>query len=135
MWIADPKAINHILKNSDALYGKQNGVRELLALVSDRGLVWADGSAFSNLVPFQILTWAGDAHKRQRRAMSPAFGLVEAKALLPYFAQSVAKVSSCFMSVELCDRRVLPVAGRQMARVDRELRLWRVLGHRYTFVA
>ena len=95
MWIADPKAISHILKNSDTLYGKPNSARELVALVVDRGLVWADGSAFSNLSPSQILTWIGDAHKRQRRAMSPAFGLVEAKGLLPYFAQSANKVSGC----------------------------------------
>ena len=29
----------------------------------------------------------GDVHKRQRRAMAPAFGLVEAKALYPYFTR------------------------------------------------
>ena len=98
MWIADPKAIGHILKNSDTLYGKSNSVREVLVWISDRGLIWADGNALSNLVPFQILTGAGDAHKRQRRAMSPAFGLVEAKGLLPYFAQSVDKVGDRLVS-------------------------------------
>ena len=99
MWIADPKAISHILKNSDVLYGKPNSMREMIALLTDRGLVWADGSVFSNLVTFQILTWTGDAHKRQRRAMSPAFGLVEAKGLLPYFTQSATKVGSHIMSI------------------------------------
>jgi cytochrome P450 len=89
----DPKAISHIFKSPNVLYGRLDSVREMLALVTDYGLIWADGNAFSNLVPFQILTWAGDAHKRQRRAMSPAFGLVETKGLLPYFAQSVDKVS------------------------------------------
>ena len=33
----------------------------------------------------------GDVHKRHRRAMSPAFGLVEAKSLLPYFMNSATK--------------------------------------------
>ena len=49
MWIADPKAISHILKNSD-LYKMSNSVRELIALVTDRGLLWADGNALFNLV-------------------------------------------------------------------------------------
>ena len=42
----------------------------------------------------------GDVHKRHRRAMSPAFGLVEAKSLLPYFVDSVTKargVLLCFV--------------------------------------
>ena len=99
MWIADPKAINHILKSSDVLYGKLDSAREVVALLTDRGLVWAEGNVLSNLVPFQILTRTGDAHKRQRRAMSPAFGLVEAKALLPYFAQSANKVGIFLVSL------------------------------------
>lgn len=33
----------------------------------------------------------GEIHKRHRRAMAPAFGLVEAKALLPYFMDAVTK--------------------------------------------
>ena len=33
----------------------------------------------------------GDVHKRHRRAMAPAFGLVEAKGLLPYFMDTVNK--------------------------------------------
>jgi cytochrome P450 len=104
LWTADPKAISHILKYSDTLYRKPNGMRELIALITDRGLIWADGNTFTYLVPLQILTWAGDAHKRQRRAMSPAFGLVEAKGLLPYFTQSATKVGSYLMSAQRCDR-------------------------------
>ena len=33
----------------------------------------------------------GDVHKRHKRVMAPAFGLVEAKALLPYFMDAVTK--------------------------------------------
>jgi cytochrome P450 len=104
LWIADPKAIGHILKNSNTLYGKLDSMREFVALVIDRGLVWADGSAFSNSAPFRVLTSTGDAHKRQRRAMTPAFGLVESKGLLPYFAQSATKVGSHLLSIQRCDR-------------------------------
>lgn len=32
--------------------------------------------------------------------MTPAFGLVEAKGLLPYFAQSIAKVGSLPVPIE-----------------------------------
>ena len=34
----------------------------------------------------------GEMHKRQRRAMAPAFGLIESKALLPHFMDAVTKV-------------------------------------------
>jgi cytochrome P450 len=92
VWVADPKAINHILKNSTTTYRKLENVREMIAFILDRGLAWADGNTFPSSIYSQILTLTGDTHKRQRRAMTPAFGLVEAKGLLPYFAQSVAKV-------------------------------------------
>ena len=48
LWTADPKAMNHILKNSCTLYKKQENVREMIALFVDRGLIWADGNALSN---------------------------------------------------------------------------------------
>jgi cytochrome P450 len=104
LWVADPKAISHILKNTVTRYGKPSATRELIALVIDRGLSWADGRAFSNLASSSILTSAGDVHKRQRRAMTPAFGLVEAKGLLPYFAQSATKVRDRPMSIWRRDR-------------------------------
>lgn len=69
-------------------------MREIIAFILDRGLAWADGDAFPDSVYSPILTSTGDTHKRQRRAMTPAFGLVEAKGFLPYFAQSVAKVGN-----------------------------------------
>ena len=118
LWIADPKAINHVLRNSGTLYRKPENIRELTALILDRGLSWADGNAFSMYIYPDILTLTGDVHKRQRRAMTPAFGLVEAKGLLPYFAQSATKVRPCIMPVQNCDRSTLRTAGRQMARVD-----------------
>ena len=126
-------AISHILKNSVTHYGKLNSSREGIALLMDRGLSWSDGSAFPNSAS-HILISAGDSHKRQRRALAPAFGLVEAKALLPYFARSITKVSSCLASIQRCDRQVLYAAGGEMARVDRRLHHRRVFGGRYTFM-
>lgn len=93
LWIADPKAINHVLKNSTTLYRKPDNLRELISLTLDHGLAWADGNVFLNLVYSRVLTPVGDIHKRQKRNMAPAFGLIEAKGLLPYFAQSVTKVT------------------------------------------
>jgi len=111
LWIADSKAINHILRNSGTLYRKMDGLREITALILDRGLAWADGKAFSKSVHPHILTVTGEVHKRQRRAMAPAFGLVEVKGLLPYFAQSATKVRPCVMPVQNCDRSALCAAG------------------------
>lgn len=112
LWIADPKAINHIFKNSSALYRKLDSTRAMTELIIDRGLAWAEGNVFSNPIYPHILTATGEAHRRQRRAMTPAFGLVEAKGLLPYFAQSATKVRSCLTPVKHCDRSALHAAGR-----------------------
>ena len=43
----------------------------------------------------------GDVHKRQRRAMAPAFGLVEAKGLLPHFMDAVTKVHELLLCLIL----------------------------------
>lgn len=48
LWVADPKAISHILKNSTTTYRKLENVREMIAFILDRGLAWADGNVFPN---------------------------------------------------------------------------------------
>jgi len=45
-------------------------------MLFDRGVAWAEG----------------DVHKRQRKAMAPAFGLSESKALVPRFLLVANKV-------------------------------------------
>ena len=107
MWIADPKAINHILQKSGYLYAKPSDVRERTALLVDRGISWAEGRLFVTHHTQSFPTssssnnFTGDVHKRHRRAMAPASGLVEAKGLLPCFMDSVAKVSElCFHPLE-----------------------------------
>jgi len=52
LWIADPKAINHILQKSGYLYAKPNHIREGSALVAGHGIVWAEGEFFIVTGPF-----------------------------------------------------------------------------------
>ena len=50
--------------------------RELAAVLLDRGVLWAEG----------------DVHRRQRKALVPAFGPSESKALIPRFLSVANKV-------------------------------------------
>lgn len=43
LWIADPKALNHILQKSGYLYAKPNDLQELSALIADRGIAAVEG--------------------------------------------------------------------------------------------
>jgi len=95
LWIADPKAINHILQKSGYLYARPSNIRERSALFTDYSILWAEGELSIAANPFPLpscLTITqGDVHKRHRRAMAPAFGLVGAKGLLPYFMDTSNK--------------------------------------------
>jgi hypothetical protein len=44
LWIADHKAIKHILHKSGYDYPKPPGDKPLRAMVTDEGLAWADGT-------------------------------------------------------------------------------------------
>jgi cytochrome P450 len=95
LWIADPKAIHHILQAASHLYEKPAFTREQIATLMDNGLASTAGESESfvfHRVKLLILS-LGDVHKRQRRAMTPAFGLVEAKALYPYLSRCSDSVS------------------------------------------
>jgi len=76
LWIADPKAISHILHSTD-LWAKTVVTRELGAILLDRGVVWAEG----------------DVHRRQRKVLVPAFGPNESKALMPRFLSVANKLA------------------------------------------
>ena len=94
LWVADPKAIHHILQRSDRLYEKPRFMMEQAVAILDWGLVTVEGRFPLKSRVIHVLTLTpGDAHKRQRRAMTPAFGLVEAKALYPYFVRCSNSVS------------------------------------------
>ena len=104
--MADPKAISHILQKSGYLYVRPDILRERMALVTDHGILWVQGeppiAVSSFFLPLSSANNpVGDVHKRQRRAMAPAFGFVEAKGLLPYFMDSVTKVR------ELCSYSIM----------------------------
>ena len=43
LWVADPKAIHHILQGSSHLYEKTPVIKELLAMVTDRGIATVEG--------------------------------------------------------------------------------------------
>ena len=58
LWVADPKALHHILQATSYLYVKPSIRRETSSLIADKGLVWADGTTASN-----HQTWA---HQRSR---------------------------------------------------------------------
>jgi hypothetical protein len=94
LFIADPRAIYHILQGTIYLYEKPRVAMEMLALVLDRGLASVGGSLpLTSCVIYHSILRSGDVHKRQRRVISPAFGLVESKALYPYFARCANSVS------------------------------------------
>ena len=102
LWVSDPKATHHILQGSGYLYEKSRATSERFATVMDRGLIVVEGKLFfffHILFNIPLTPTQGDVHKRQRRAMVPAFGLVEAKALYPYFVRCSGSVSGFSVSV------------------------------------
>ena len=55
LWIADPKAINHILQKSGYLYAKPSNARERIALLGDGGVASVEGE--SSLTISHSLPW------------------------------------------------------------------------------
>jgi len=51
LWIADPKAINHILHKSGYLYAKPANFREGIALLTGRGILSAEGEFLTTIGP------------------------------------------------------------------------------------
>jgi hypothetical protein len=100
--------------------------REFAAVVFDRGLVWAEG----------------DVHRRQRKAMTPAFGPSESKALMPCFLSVANKVCedhrgpptlllSIANHLTLISRFIPHTVGRQVEghNCERGLRRFAYPGH------
>lgn len=77
LWIADHKAIKHILHKSGYDYPKPPGDKPLRAMVTDQGLAWADG----------------EMHRRYKKILLPAFGIPEAKEFLPTFTHVVTRLA------------------------------------------
>ena len=95
LWVADPKAVHYILQGSHDTYDKLPIMKEMFATLM--GSRPGDGRAerkFFCHTSRDIITKSelGDEHKRQRRAVSPAFGS-GTKALHPYFSRCCNTVS------------------------------------------
>ena len=100
LWIADPKAVYHIIQSSSHLYETPQAVREMLAMVLDRGVGLVSGESpfiYHTLCNRPLTPSPGDKHKRYRRAMAPAFGLVETKALHPHFSHCSNSVGHSYI--------------------------------------
>ncbi|GAA5976836.1 hypothetical protein JCM10908_005646 [Rhodotorula pacifica] len=67
--LTDPAALNHVLTANTYDYAKPDEVRGDLAMVLGKGVVFAEG----------------EAHRRQRRLMNPAFAPSNLKAMTPGF--------------------------------------------------
>ncbi|CAL1711674.1 unnamed protein product [Somion occarium] len=77
LWVSDPKALQYIYQTSGYNFPKQPERRVLSRLLSGEGILWADG----------------EVHKRHRKAMLPAFGQAEARALVPIFNRCAAAIT------------------------------------------
>jgi len=55
LWIADPKAINHVLQKSGYLYAKPSDIRERFALSAGHSILWADGELTITTNPSQMM--------------------------------------------------------------------------------
>ena len=95
LWVADPKALHHIFQATSYLYQKPAHLLEINSIVTDHGLLATQGE---DKLPcqsffFQLILSPGADHRRQRKAMMPAFGLTASRELLPRFTEVVDKVT------------------------------------------
>lgn len=96
LFLADPKSLHHVMQASPYGYKRVSGQRVISALVMDRGLLWADGTKMVYpLFPISDrLSSTGDVHKRQKRAILPAFSVPEIRAFLPIFLSDIEKIAA-----------------------------------------
>ena len=100
LWIADPKAIHHMLQGTSYLYQKPAHFMRIVQMFLDRGVGAVEGEFTPTSHVLHLIASLGDDHKRQRRVIAPAFGLIEAKALYPCFSQCSNSVSHYVLNHE-----------------------------------
>ncbi|KAF9787463.1 cytochrome P450 [Thelephora terrestris] len=83
LWVADPKALHQILQATSGLYVKLPIRRETTSIVTDKGLLCVEG----------------EAHRRQRKAMMPAFGLTTSREYLPRFIEVIEKLDGMWKDI------------------------------------
>ncbi|KAF8173882.1 cytochrome P450 [Mycena galopus ATCC 62051] len=76
--LCDPKAVNHFYSMERTIYVKSEMVRAVIANLFGRGLLWAEG----------------DSHKRQRKALTPAFSNAAIRRLTEVFYDSAHKLKT-----------------------------------------
>ncbi|KAJ7464548.1 cytochrome P450 [Mycena latifolia] len=74
--LCDPKAVNHFFSMERSIYAKPKMTRDIIANLFGRGLVWAEG----------------EGHKRQRKALTPAFSNAAIRRLTSIFYDSAYKL-------------------------------------------
>ncbi|TFK59899.1 cytochrome P450 [Pluteus cervinus] len=81
--VLDPKAIAYILAKDTVAYKRTPVLKKLVETLIGKGIVWSDG----------------DAHKRQRKAMNPAFSNARVRESTPVFFDVAFKVKSIWDSI------------------------------------
>ncbi|KAJ6506413.1 cytochrome P450 [Mycena vitilis] len=76
--LCDPKAVNHFYSMERSIYVKSKLGRAVIANLFGRGLLWAEG----------------EAHKRQRKALTPAFSNSAIRRLTEVFYDSAHKLKT-----------------------------------------
>ncbi|KAF7354652.1 Cytochrome P450 4F12 [Mycena sanguinolenta] len=76
--LTDPKALVHFYSSERAVYGKTETSRLFIGRLFGRGVLWAEG----------------DTHKRQRKALTPAFSNAAIRRLTTVFFDSAYKLKS-----------------------------------------
>ncbi|KAJ7071725.1 cytochrome P450 [Mycena belliarum] len=74
--LSDPKAVNHFYSMERSVYIKSQVTRDVIANLFGRGLLWAEG----------------ESHKRQRKALTPAFSNAAIRRLTSVFYDSAYKL-------------------------------------------
>ncbi|KZT18500.1 cytochrome P450 [Neolentinus lepideus HHB14362 ss-1] len=83
LMICDPKAIQHIFQTNFTNYTQPPQDREVLRTLLGPGIAWADA----------------DTHRRHRKVMSPAFGVAQAKSLIPLFRATAESLTSKWRTI------------------------------------
>ncbi|KAJ7062871.1 cytochrome P450 [Mycena amicta] len=76
--LTDPKALLHFYNSERTVYVRPEGDRLFVGKIFGRGVLWAEG----------------DMHKRQRKALTPAFSNAAIRRLTPVFFDSAYKLKS-----------------------------------------
>ncbi|KAJ7788000.1 cytochrome P450 [Mycena olivaceomarginata] len=76
--LCDPKAVNHFYSMERSIYIKSKLGRAVISSLFGRGLLWAEG----------------DGHKRQRKALTPAFSNAAIRGLTAVFYDSAYKLKA-----------------------------------------